>query len=110
MRLPWGALLDPCLDLGDLLRLELFVRLRRRHDFIFVGRNQALEEAALVRLAFDHGGRFAVLGREESGFRVQPQPCLARSRIGAVAVKAGIGEDGADVLIELNRLGGCWTS
>ena len=104
MRLPWRALSDPLFHKRDLLRLQLLVRIRRRHEIVFVLRDEALEEVADLRLVFDDGGLLAVLGGEEACFGVEPQAGFARAWIGAVAVEAGVCEDGADVLVEANRL------
>ena len=115
MRLPRGALVDPGPDLGDLLRFQFFVRLRRRHDLVFVLRSNALVEGALVGLALDDGRRLflAVLvlaGGEEAGFGVEAQARLAGAGVGAVAVEAVVREHRTDIAVELHgffgRVGG----
>jgi hypothetical protein len=105
MRLPRGTLADPFFDQSDLRRLDLLVRIRRGHHLVLIRRKEALEEAALVRLAFDDGRFLPLLRGEETGFGVETQARFARARIGAVAVEAGVREDGADVLVKADGLG-----
>ena len=92
------ALLDPELQRVLLLLRELLVRLRGRHEVVFVRRDDALPDLALRKIArFDR--KCAVLGRVGSFRRVEPQLGLALLRIKAVAREAVLREDGPDIAI-----------
>ena len=109
VRLPFGPLFDPSLNRGDLFWPERLVRLRWRHDLIFVFGDNALVEATLVGLSLDDGWRLllAVLGQalgEEASLGVEAKAGLARAWIWAVAVEAVVGDHRADVAIELDFL------
>src|SRR5262249_60197099 len=71
----------------------------RRHDLVRVLADEAQVERALVRLLLDDGG--AAFARAEEAFlAVEAELGLAAARIGAVALEAGVGQDGTDVPVE----------
>ena len=113
MRLPRGVLADPGSDQGDLFRAELLVALGRRHDFLRIPGDESLIELALLRVPPDHHGRCIFPFRKESRLGIEAHVGLARAGIGAVAGKAVLGQNRADVAIELylwlavDRWGGC---
>ena len=93
--------LDPAAQDVDLSCGDLLVRLRRRHEFVFIMREDALEHAAGLGLAgFDRKGSFD--GGEGTFGRVEPEIALAFFRVEAVAGEAVVAEDGADVAIEVH--------
>ena len=106
MRLPLGSLEDP--PLHDLLlgRGKVFVGLGRRHHLVDIGGDQALPEGALAEVT-GHDGRSALGGGgKETLPGVEAQAGLAGAGIRAMAVEAGVGEDGPDVVVEAHRFGG----
>jgi len=105
VRLPVGPLEDPALH--DLLlgRGEVFMGLGRGHDLVGVGADESLPEGALAEVT-GHDGRPALGGGgEEPLLRVEPEAGLAGARIRAMAVEAGVGQDGPEVAVETHRLG-----
>jgi hypothetical protein len=98
MGLPGGAFGDPGFEESDFAGFELSMGLGWRHDFFGVFVNEALIKGAFIGFAFDHGG---AAGRvEEAGFRVESEAGFAGAGVGAVAVEAGVRQDGADVFVE----------
>jgi hypothetical protein len=96
---------DPALEYLNLRGLERLVRLLRRHALISVVGRDATDQFALVRLAWDDG-RHAV----PIGFRifldVEAQLGLTVLLVRAVTGEALVGQDRADVAIEIDgRLG-----
>ena len=104
VRLPVRAFLDPFLDDRDLLGFEVLVLLARRHDVVFIGGDETLIERALVRLALDDGRAFLLsilhASGEKTGFCVQAQTGLSRSRIWSVAMEADIRKNGPHIAVE----------
>jgi hypothetical protein len=98
MGLPGGAFGDPGFEESDFAGFELSMGLGWRHDFFGVFVEEALIEGAFVGFAFDDGG---AAGRvEEAGFGVESETGFAGAGVGAVAVEAGVRQDGADVFVE----------
>ncbi len=96
-----GALRDPLLQELLLLRRQFLVRLRGRHDLVGIGVVDAGDHFALVRLAGDDGiGQFAALGGALEG--VEPQAGLALLFVRSVTGETVVGEDGADVAVEVD--------
>src|SRR5207248_11793503 len=95
-----GALLDPRLEPGDLVRGESLAGLGRRHPAVLVARlADPLDERTLGRLAGDD--RPLLDGR---GPVVEPELALLNGR--TVALEAGVREDRADVTGEIDFLRG----
>ena len=106
MRLPLSALEDPPLHDLLLCRSEIFVGLGRWHDLVGIGGDQALPEGALAEVTGHHGRSALGGGGEETLPGVEAQAGLAGAGIRAMAVEAGVGEDGPDVVVEAYRFGG----
>ena len=106
MRLPLGSLENP--PLHDLLLggSQILVGLGRGHDLVGIGGDQTLPEGALAEVPGLHGRSALGSGGEEALLRIEPQAGLAGAGIRAVAVEAGVGQDGPDVAIEAHRFGG----
>lgn len=100
---------NPAAQQGDFGRLEGFVRLGGRHDFIFFSGFDALNERALIGLSWHDGWSHFFVGGEGRGRTVQAQARFSSARIRPVAGVAIFCEDGLDVLVkrELND-GICW--
>jgi hypothetical protein len=103
--IPGGARLDPAADQGDLGFREVLARLGGRHVIVLVRGGQTLEEIALVRFAGDNKG-FAFGRLEGAVLGVDAVLGFALLVVGAVASEALLGEDGADVAGEIDRLFG----
>jgi len=104
--LVFGAFLDPAFDERDLFLGKHLVELRRWHMVVGVGRQQALHHRAPLGLA-GHDGGVAGLAAPSRGFEgIQAQFALVLALVGAVAGEAGVGEDRADVAVELDALSG----
>ena len=100
MRLIYRAVFDPFLQGGDLLRLERrHVRVRRRHHQIGILRHDPLHDLAAFRIARDNGCDAVPHGHRLLA-DVEAQLPAAMLRILAVAEKAVLREDGADVPVE----------
>ena len=80
--------------------------LRRGHDLIGIGGDEALPERALAEISRHHGRPALGGGGEEALLRIEPQAGLAGAGIRAVAMEAGVRQDGPDVAIEAHRFGG----
>ena len=99
-RLVFGPGRDPGLELLLLDRGKLLVDRRRRHDFVVVGGEDAVDHFALVRLA---GHDSADLDGHLPP--VEPQVGLSRGTVRPVAGKAVFGQDRPDVAIEAQLFG-----
>jgi hypothetical protein len=97
-------LLDPPPEELHLPRGELQAGLFRRHHVFVVVGGQSAVRFALVGLARDDGEDALAVGRRAL-VRVEPELCLTGGRVGAVALEAGVGEDGADVAVEVDAVG-----
>ena len=105
MFLPGRALVDPELQFGDLGGGEGFVRSLGRHAARGSGGGDALVEEAVGGLAGDDGG--AVFAELEGGFLVvEAEVGHAGVGVGAVALEAVVGEEGADFALEVDSRGG----
>src|SRR6185295_6566796 len=100
---PLRPLLDPALDERDLARRELLARLARRHDVVDFLRRDALPELALRQVARNEGRLARLRGSVGAVAEIQAQVALADA--GAVALDAVLGEDRADVPVELDAVG-----
>ena len=96
-----GPLLDPRLQLRDLVRRQPLAGLGRRHPRPRrSGSSDALDQLALGRLA---GHDRALLDRARRGRRAGASPS---ARAGAVALEAVVRQDRPDVAGEVHRRGG----
>jgi len=94
-----SALSDPPSDGVLLLQRQLSVCELRRHDFL-VGREDALDDFAFVRIAGHDRETVGVRRSERFLANVQTHACHARAFVGSVAAEAGIGHDRPYVAIE----------
>ncbi len=101
MGLPRGALGDPRFEEVDLLGGEMASGGGGRHLIVGVGGDDAFEDGAFVRV-FGVDGIATFDGRFCAGFGVESQVGFPLLCVGAVAMEAVIGEDGADVAIEVD--------
>ena len=99
-----GALLEPGLHLRLVVRRELEVRLRRRHDVVLVVAGDARPDFALLDVA-RHDRDAGLVFLEGVRGQVQAQLRLAGLLIRAVAGEAVLREDGADVAVVAHLLG-----
>ena len=96
-----GTLEDPTLEGGDLLWCQLLVELGRGHELLRIGMDDAFEQFTAVGLGGEDGD-LAGFGRFKCRvLSIQAQAALAFLVIGAVTLKAGVGQDGADVPVEI---------
>src|SRR5262249_43605330 len=101
MRFPVGALIDPAANEVDLRFSEDETGAGRRHAIRFVGRADALVEPAPGAVRWRDDAIAALLG-------VEAETSLALLLVGAVAGEALVGQDGADLTVEIDlRRGEC---
>ena len=105
MRFPFRAFTDPTRDPFDLVGRELLARAGRRHPLFGIGTGDALVENAGRQIA-GHDRADTVHAALGAGFDVEPQIGLPLRRVGTVALKAVVGQERANVAIELHRLVG----
>ena len=98
--LVFRALADPELECFQLLRRDLFMRLRRWHDFIGIGTDDARDDAAGLHIA-RLDGKASFDGFVSALGGVETQVGLPFLRIEAMAGEAVVTEDRADVAIEV---------
>ena len=96
-----GALFDPLIDESDLLGRKTLAALRRRHLLILIRRVNAQVDFAIVELP-GHDAFHSLLFGEGAFAGIQSAAGLARLRIEAVALEAILGEDRADLGIEID--------
>jgi hypothetical protein len=105
VRRPRRALLDPA-DQRRLLHLgQRQVRVGHRHHHCRVRAQDAPHQLALAGAARHDGASAGGQRGERALLRVQAQPALARPVVGAVAGKALVRQDRADVEVEVHLLG-----
>ena len=85
-------------------RQAWLLRFGRRHHFVGIVGEDALDQFAGVRLARRDGGVAAQIGQRTLA-GVEAQLGLAILVVRAVADEAVVGKDGADVIIEANARG-----
>ena len=95
---------DPLGEEGDLGWGDDFVELRRGHDLVGVGGEDAREEGAFFGVTGDDGDGAVVVGFG-GGFVVEAETGFAFGFIGAVAEEAVFGEDGTDLATEVDGVG-----
>ena len=95
-------MLNPAAQQLNLPRRELSSRLGGRHAVVGIARGDAPDEFALRRIAGDDGEVIVEL-RLRAGFEVEAEAGLALGLVRAVALEAGVGKDGPDVAVELDR-------
>ena len=100
--LPSGSLTHPLLEEVDLGGGERLSMLGRRHDFVGILRQDALDQGAALGLSGDQGvlPRFEL--QEGVFLTVQAQTCLALALIWSMAGEAMLGENGADLSVEVD--------
>jgi len=105
--LVFGPLLDPTADQFHLLRRQRAVRRRRGHPGQPVLGADSLVEAALSRPSGDNDPVTASVGKDSIG-PVKPQIGLALLFVRPVAGEAVVGQDWADLAVEIDAFGlGC---
>ena len=82
------------------------MRLLFRHDVFGVGREDALDDLALIRLAGYDRDRAALAGFQRVFAEIEAQAAFTGLRIEAVAMETGVRHDRTDVAIEADRIGG----
>jgi hypothetical protein len=92
-----GTLLDPLFQDVLLTLGELLVRIRRRHEVVFVIGEDAGDELAFAGFAGNEG--FGLHGLVSE---VEPQIGLTMLRIVAVAVEAVVAQNGPHIAVELD--------
>src|SRR4051812_46516746 len=104
MRLPGSALLDPAPEQLNLPARQLSPNLCWWHVIVRVCRRDSADELALLGLAGDD--REVVLDlRLRVALEIETQVSLPLRLIRPVTLKAGVGQDWANVAIELNNRG-----
>ena len=100
------ALGDPTPDQFLLRGGEGLVRLRRRHLFIRIGAEQPAHDFAILGFAGDqrHFAGFGLLDGRIA--QVQTQTALDLLRVGPMAGKAIVRQDGPDIAVEIDLRGG----
>jgi hypothetical protein len=109
--LPLPAAGDPLPQRRNFGICKLAAFIRRRHSQVGIGRSDPPPQFALLRLPGNN--HRAALSLCIGCFRgIQPQIGLALAGVGTVALEAMVGQDRADVSVELDRrLGGAeWDS
>ena len=106
VRVVLRALRDPAREDVLLGRGERPVQLRRRHDLVGVRGVETRDDGAALQIA-RHDGRIAalqLLGRAREFIQTQAG-LAALVGVGSVATETTIGEDGADVTVEVDEVG-----
>ena len=108
MRLILRALGDPLAQRRDLRRRErCFLGLGRRHQiFGVVRRHDAEQQFALVGFARDDRGQSGLAARQRARAVIEAQTALARPFVLTVTRETTVGENRADVAVELNLRNG----
>ena len=93
------ALGDPAFENFFLLSGEFLVRIGRRHQFVFIGAEDPLDQIAFIRLARHEGVLL------HSGLtHIEPQFRLAMASVVAMAVETVVREDRPHITVELDLL------
>jgi len=100
-----GALRDPAFERLLLRGRERLVLLRRRHDLLAVGREDAGDDFAPVGLARHDPGEVGTPALQRRVAEVEPVAGLAVFFIRAVAMEAMLGEDRLHLAVEINVCG-----
>ncbi len=109
MFLPLGPLLNPALQRLDLSVCQLPPGIDRRHTESFILCADAAVELAARRVAGYNRATAVAEIRPCALFEIESQLRLAIRFVRAVTGKAGVGQDGADVSIELHLSRGRWS-
>ena len=97
-----GSCFDPALEHIPLFGGERrLVRLGRGHDLVGIGTQNTLPRFGFGQIARNNGARAVVFGRGAFE-RVQTQACLAVFGVEPVTGVALVGENGADIPVELD--------
>ena len=91
---------DPLLEGVFLCLAELMRMIGRRHDFVFVVIKDAVDQFTLFEVAWDDGTEALVVFIGSFG-SVEPEIGFSGTFIDTMAIKAGVGEDGTDVPVEV---------
>lgn len=105
MHFPLGAFIDPAAHQLDLFLVERSIEKWRRHPLGLVGCANPLVKFATRRLSWRQNLVAASIG-EHALFGVEPQISHALFFIGTMAGKTVVGENGADLAIEIDRFCG----
>ncbi len=100
--IPVGALIDPAPQRVDLIVGERLVRCRGRHPEPRVGMRDPLDHEAGAGIPGDHGLPVRTV-RDQTVFRVEPQPDLPRALVRPVAQETVIGQDRPHFALEVDR-------
>ena len=103
VRLVNRAFRDPAFDRVFLLRRQLLVRLRRRHDVVAIIGKNACDDFTLLRLTRHDRHHIILRFLQRFLTNIQPQPGLPRLRIEAVAVKAGVRKNRPNIAVKADR-------
>ena len=101
-----STFVDPATNEFDLGRLQLLMRLRRRHDFVWIFVQHALNEGRLVGRTLENDHVAALGGLESELSAVEAELGLARTSVRPVAVVAILGKDGLDIAVKRDAVGG----
>ena len=101
MHAPLRSLLDPLPDQGDLLRLQAFFLVRRRHDLVGIAVQDALKDQGVSRIA-RHDGLAAVAAFQGEIAVIETEPALDGRLVGAVAGVAVFRKNGLDLRVEIH--------
>ncbi len=93
---PDSSVAHPAFENIDLFGGQLFARIRRRHHYVKITRNNPANELAIVHVAFDDHSRLGGL------FLIESQLCFASARIGAMTVEAFVGQNGPHIAVEVD--------
>jgi hypothetical protein len=97
-----GALLDPAADEGALGVVEGLVGIRRRHDVVGICGGDATPEFAGIGVTGFESDATVLVGGEGAFGGIETETGLAMLGVKAVAGEALVGEEGADVAVELD--------
>ena len=100
MTFVFPAFKDPLLEGVFLCLAELMWMIGWRHDLVFVVIKDAVDQFTLFEVAWDDGTEAVVVFIGSLG-GVEPETGFSGTFIDTMAIKAGVGEDGTDVPIEL---------
>ena len=101
MGLILGALRDPATKQVLLCGAELLVALRRRHEVVAIGRENAPHQFTAAGMAWLHRHLSRLRGLQGLFAPIEAQLRLARFLVGPMALKAIVREKRTDVPVEL---------